>query len=517
MSDPRVAGFGFFRRIFLWFWITLLIVILAMSGMVYFLQEEQNDAYIETSFQNMARNQSLFLVKFYEHSTPDQIEPLLEIFGPRGVWMANASGDLLLSSTRVMSGGDIPGMPPFFPHFPPDEKMKAALADFLARGTDSEIAKLDNEDYIFMRVKSESGKTFATAQSFRRPRPPRMFLFSHYRGWMAGIFLLAMTVFCSMLARSFASPVLEMRAASRRFSTGELDVRVSPSVTLRHDELGDLARDFNEMAQRLGVMIERQKRLLHEISHELRSPLARIQVAIELLRTADVSDKGEMIDRLERESDRLDEMIGQILQLTRLEDKNWNIEPVPVDLVRLIDGIIADARFEAGNAHDPFRWNGGGEAGMGAVTVLATRELLGRAFENIIRNSLKFSPPRRPHRGDPDVGGRSGRPAGAHRRGRPRSGGRRRSADPDIRAVPPVSGGSLPEDGRDRSRPRHHEARGRTVRRQRLCFKPRRGRARRDDKAASRRGLTRLPRQARPRRNCGGPETQTPPGSPAVS
>ena len=222
-----------------------------------------------------------------------------------------------------------------------------------------------------------------------------MFFFSHYGSWMAAIFLLAMTGFCYMLARSFASPILEMRAASRRFSTGELDVRVSPPVSLRGDELGDLARDFNEMAERLGVMIERQKRLLHEISHELRSPLARIQVAIELLRSADGTNNGDMIDRIEQESDRLEDMIGQILQLTRLEDKAWNIEPVPVDLVQLIGRIIADARFEAGSEFERFRWNGGQDIGMTSVPVFATEELLGRALENVIRNGLKFSPPER--------------------------------------------------------------------------------------------------------------------------
>jgi two-component system, OmpR family, sensor kinase len=206
-------------------------------------------------------------------------------------------------------------------------------------------------------------------------------------GVRVGISLLASLVFSALLAWSFARPVRHLRQATRRLAEGALDTRVSRLIGRRRDEIGDLGRDFDHMAERLQAAVGAQNRLLHDVSHELRSPLARLQVAVGLAHQQ--PDKiAAALDRIEREAGRLDDLVGQLLTLSRLEA--GVAEPLEeyVELSGLLGAVVEDARFEAEASGRRVELQASEE-----MVVKGRVELLRRAAENVIRNAVRFTPP----------------------------------------------------------------------------------------------------------------------------
>ena len=193
-------------------------------------------------------------------------------------------------------------------------------------------------------------------------------------------------VVCYGLARYLVAPVQKLREATRSFSGGDLEVRVGPSVGKRHDELSDLANDFDLMAERVGLLVTTQRQLLSDISHELRSPLARLNVALGLARQRAGDGASGALDRIEREAERLNELIGQLLVLARLEEDMGAHESVPVNLARVVDEIAADADFEARSGNRSVR-----VAASEPVTIAGNEGLLRSAIENVVRNAVRYT------------------------------------------------------------------------------------------------------------------------------
>jgi two-component system sensor histidine kinase CpxA len=189
------------------------------------------------------------------------------------------------------------------------------------------------------------------------------------------------------LAQHLSAPIRRLQAGARAVATESLDLRVSAGLDGRRDELAVLARDFDAMADQLKANRSARTRLLRDISHELRSPLARMRVALGLARQMP-ADSGRQLDRLESEIERLDKMISQVLQLARLrsEDAAYAKEPVPIDDV--IEDIVADATFEGAAKGCRIEWQGRANA-----SVAGNRELLRSAIENVVRNAMRYSPP----------------------------------------------------------------------------------------------------------------------------
>jgi two-component system OmpR family sensor kinase len=199
--------------------------------------------------------------------------------------------------------------------------------------------------------------------------------------------LAAGLAFSAGLAWYLTGPLRHLREASRRLADGQLDARVMPAIGRRRDEIADLGRDFDHMAERLQALVGAHKRLLHDVSHELRSPLARLQVAVGLARQQ--PDKAAAaLDRIERESGRLDELVGEVLTLSRLEAGVSEPSEDYVDLADLLAEVAQDAGFEAAANERKLSVHTEG----GAV-VRGRAELLRRAFENVIRNAIKYTPP----------------------------------------------------------------------------------------------------------------------------
>ena len=217
-----------------------------------------------------------------------------------------------------------------------------------------------------------------------QPRPPR-------GGGLPlmplGAGALVSLVFAALLAWYVARPIRNLRSAFEAAADGRLEQRLAPTMGRRRDELADLGRDFDRMASRLKSLMDSQRRLLHDVSHELRSPLARLQAAIGLVR-----QQPERIDdfvaRLERESGRMDTLVSELLTLSRLEAGMAGKLDESVDLAELLGDVVDDARFEAAARGCEVEFS----ADQGA-SVRGNAELLHRAIENIVRNAVKHTPP----------------------------------------------------------------------------------------------------------------------------
>src|SRR4029077_17497667 len=152
---------------------------------------------------------------------------------------------------------------------------------------------------------------------------------------------------CLGLAYHIASPIHSIQSTARRVAQGDLKARVPSSVSRRFDELAALAKDFDSMVGRLDSLIQTQKKLLNSVSHELRSPLARINISLALLRKRFSADSDDLFQRLDRDVVRIDLLMGQLLTLSRLEARFSSAERQDVDFAQLVEEVAADANFEA--------------------------------------------------------------------------------------------------------------------------------------------------------------------------
>jgi two-component system OmpR family sensor kinase len=189
-----------------------------------------------------------------------------------------------------------------------------------------------------------------------------------------------------LLASYVAKPIRSLRSAFDAAASGDLDRRVAAHIGARHDELADLGRDFDRMAARLKASMEGQRRLLHDVSHELRSPLARLQAAAGLIRQT--PDQPEtMITRIEEEIARIDRLVGELLTLSRLETGQMPPVKEEVDMHDLVRDVVHDANFEAQSQGREVIWDD-----RGSATLQGRPELLHSAIENVVRNALKHAP-----------------------------------------------------------------------------------------------------------------------------
>jgi len=191
---------------------------------------------------------------------------------------------------------------------------------------------------------------------------------------------------CFLLTRHITSPLFELRRGAETIAAGNLSARVPVSLRERRDEIGQLGRDFNCMAERLESLVDSHKRLLGDASHELRSPLSRLLVALGLTRKANSEEMPELLDRVALEAKRLDSLIGQLLTLSRIESGSHMAAASSIDLTALVHEVVADADFEAG-AYSRSVGVTASEEG----TVSGSEELIRSAIENVVRNGVRFT------------------------------------------------------------------------------------------------------------------------------
>ena len=262
-------------------------------------------------------------------------------------------------------------------------------ADMLAQAT--ELADDDDTPNSVRPAQSASGQRYlifrpgsdrgARGHGARRigPEAPMTMLLAAF---------LASLLVSALLARHLTRPISQLRNAFDALAAGRLDFRVGAKMADRHDEIGELGSDFDKMAGQLEQLIASRDRLLHDVSHELRSPLARMQTAVGLAHQQPTR-VASALERIALEASRLDELVGELLTLARLESGKQAPGDEYIDLRELLASVVDDARFEASDSGRTIDLADDLER---EVVLHASGPLLHRAIENIVRNALQHTP-----------------------------------------------------------------------------------------------------------------------------
>jgi len=281
---------------------------------------------------------------------------------------------------------------------------------FLAfQQTNPTYLRAEDVGIFTQRVKNPRGNTYLLAAVFPHPKPPELgqgpppSMLQKHPPWPPPpelpppgpppygmhqnflirliIGLIVSAIICYLLARYLTEPILKLSSAARQWADGKLSVRVRPSLGSRRDELSSLANDFDVMAERIETLLTSQHKLLRDVSHELRSPLARLNVALELCRQNSSEQSQQHLDRIALETERLNKLIGQILMYNKMNGETGDLQKTGIDLSELAGEIIEDANYET---------NGSRAMLLSPEPVLlrGNYDLLRRAIENIVRNAL---------------------------------------------------------------------------------------------------------------------------------
>lgn len=366
-----------FTKIFLGFWLTTIAVVIATAFATYQLNQGADDDSVAAHFE---RSQAAYAAAAQAilnvHGRDALIDWMRQLRGPGG---ARARLQLF----------DDNGLALFGP--PPSAEIKNALAAFRTEPNATDAAEsirieaLDGargERYWFVSDRRRPAQLKHKGRRFLRMGPPGRGL----GGYRLAIAFLVSGLVCFWLARYLTQPIRRLQAASAEIASGNLSVRVADSK--RRDELGDLGRDFDQMAEHLEHLQASQHQLLRDVSHELRSPIARLQIALGLARQRGDGSITNELDRIEREAEALEALIAQILSVERIEAATVDLTAEPIEIGALIDPIIRDANFEGSDAGKQVQ-----RLGDSDCRIAGDAAMLASAFENIIRNALRYAPP----------------------------------------------------------------------------------------------------------------------------
>jgi len=364
---------GLFLRIFLWFWLTISVVVAVLVVSSPLLTRSRPG--VERWEEHAERFIDRMVGSLEEHVHRHGVR------GGRFHGPGHGRGERpMLARIVDADGRDVHGRP-----------VPEQLGDLARKvlSTDQSVAERSGAVYAAGRpVTTSAGARYAVVVSVRRP--PRVLDLLDPAALLPRLLALLAIVggLCFWMARRLTSPLRRLRRAANELGGGRLGVRVGPPICDRRDELGDLARDFDRMADRLERLVGSQRRLLRDVSHELRSPLARLGVALELARDDDGVEREQALDRIELEAARLDEMIGRLLTLSRLESgEREPLDELPVELSELMREIVADAQLEAARRGIEITCRVEERA-----VVVGDPELLHSALENVVRNAVAHSP-----------------------------------------------------------------------------------------------------------------------------
>ena len=361
-----------FIKIFLWF----LAAIALMVGVVIFLTYTTQTEPVVSRWQSSVKNQTNIYAATAAQIYGNEGENGLNEFLGRIRSSENINDIELIKlngQNRLMNGQN-------------DE----ILRDLIAKAFSSDQSELDFSSpefgYSAKTLILANGEEYALVTQWARPRPTPFFGEANYRYLrLLGLILTAIAV-CYVLARYLSSPIVKLSLAAKQLAAGDLHTRVAPEIGNRADEIGKLSKDFDEMAERIEALITSQKRLTRDVSHELRSPLARLNVALELAKQKGNPETQGLLNRIEREGKQLNDMISQILTLSKLESQAETIEMGKVNLCRLVEKVVADANFEAAANGKKVEFVQDSEC-----EIYGNENLLRSAVENVLRNALRYT------------------------------------------------------------------------------------------------------------------------------
>ena len=358
-----------FLKIFLWFWFLVALVVGVLSFINWSTQPENLGRQWQIIVGDTININAQTAAQIYENEGQSGLAEYLS---------------RLETSERIIEAG-------FF-----DSNGKQIAGKELAESTGNLFAKASSSDKTEFDVQPED--TFAAKEVVLKNRVPFVFIahwkrptFPSYPDWRTRILqvlgiILTAGLGCYGLARYFTSPVGKLRRATQKFADGDLRTRVASEIGNRRDEVAKLGQDFDEMAERIETLVTSEKRLTQDISHELRSPLARLNVALELARVKANPETHNLLQRIETESFRLNEMISRLLTLSKLETNSDGFDKREVNLTKLFEQTIADADFEA---------NANGKSvkilQKADAKVFGNENLLRSAIENVLRNAVRYT------------------------------------------------------------------------------------------------------------------------------
>lgn len=354
-----------FLKIFLWFWAIQAAIFLAMWA-YWSVQPE--------TVQARWRAATSSAITLYAQSAAEEADRygqtgINNFFGRlKGIGVSAA----LLDENGNVIGGTVP------------KQAKSLVSEAKSSG----IPEIDVEPdfaYAAVRTTGPAGKEYIFAAAMPRISPHQRAETQYYR-W--GIMILISGIICYLLTLYLTRPILRLRDATHELATGNLRARAAAEMERRRDEIGSLVHDFNDMAARIETLVTSQQTLLRDISHELRSPLARLSVALGLVRQRSGEQAQPMLDRIEREADRMNQMIGQLINLSRMETASGPPKPERVQLDEIVREVAADAEFEAQERNCSVHL-----ASAPAVTTEGNADLLRSAVENVVRNAVRYSNP----------------------------------------------------------------------------------------------------------------------------
>jgi len=356
-----------FLKIFLWFWLTMLLIALAFV----FTWSTQPEVVLSRWRAVTGDALTLYAVsaaEIYDREGPAGVAAYLQRLEQR----ARIRAYLFDEQLQPLSGNPSPQV--------------GQLAQRAQQSGQAEFENLGRTTLGAQRATGPSGHRYVlVAEMPRGPLGPfRAAPRTQLLRWALAILISGLI--CYWLTRYLAGPILRLRTAARQLAAGNMAARAGEQMEKRRDEIGDLVRDFNRMAERIEGLLNFQRQLISDISHELRSPLARLNVALGLARQRAGPEASAPLDRIEREAERLNDLIGKLLTLARLESASGPPEIEPVRLDELVREIAADAAFEARSRQCDVK-----VTAAEACTAIGSPELLRSAIENVVRNAVRYT------------------------------------------------------------------------------------------------------------------------------
>jgi signal transduction histidine kinase len=356
-----------FLKIFLWFWLAMALIVGALTLAARTFQTEPIVRQWQVVVGETMNVHSQTAAQIYNAEGKTGLEAFLKRLESSG--RINAVG-LFRQNGEQIAGGNVQLDTSVI-------RQKALASD------ESEFERAENYFLIGKKTVLSSGETVVLITEWERPRVPENFTLSSRQIVQILAVILTAGLVCYALASYLSSPIVKLRAATRKFAEGDLRTRLAIK---RRDELGDLAREFDQMAERIETLVASEKRLTQDISHELRSPLARLNVALELARSRANPETSSFFERIETESARLNEMISRLLVLSKLENNSENFEKREINLTKLFEQIVTDADFEAQASGKSVKI-----LQKDDVKVFGNENLLRSAIENVLRNAVRYT------------------------------------------------------------------------------------------------------------------------------
>jgi signal transduction histidine kinase len=355
-----------FLKIFLWFWITVIATGIALVVTWIILQPKNVQSQIQTFMANTAWASGTVAVDELEREGPSAASAYMQGFGQK----SHLKSCLFDTSGQAISGTECAIFDGVVAHAPGSGEPGFTSRHGLAR--------------VAVKLQGRSGRQYiyAIEAAERRGPPSGIGPLGVALRW--SVSLLVSGLICYLLARYLTAPILRLREASQHLAQGDLSSRAAAGMEGRRDELGALVQDFNAMAARIEELVSGQRQLIYDISHELRSPLARLNVALDLARERKGHDPA--FDHMEQDLERLNEMIGRLLTVARLDSSAIPVAMSQVDLTELISQIARSADLELRKSDAAVQLTLPGQ-----VFVHGNAELLHSAIENVVRNAIRYT------------------------------------------------------------------------------------------------------------------------------